>query len=184
MSIGTSIAGRKHKDGIDFYQTPQWAIEALLDVEKFEGSVYECCSGAGAISKVLEDQGYSVISSDIREDDNVYGTKGVNMLELEDEVVANNIVTNPPFFCAQQVIEKSLKLTDKKVVMLLKLTFLESERRKEFFENTPLSRVYVFRKRVTMYPEGTEKPKNSSTVTYAWFIWEHGYKGEPVIRWI
>ena len=184
MTKGQSIAGRKHNDGIDYYQTPPWAIEALLNVEKFEGSIYEPCSGAGAISKVLESNGYDVISSDFRTDDNVYGVRGVDLLKVENVNKVENIVTNPPFCIAQEIIEKSLTLTSKKVVMLLKLTFLESERRKEFFENTPLARIYVFRKRITMYPEGEEKPKNSGTVCYCWYVWEHGYVGEPVIRWI
>lgn len=25
--------------------------------------------------------------------------------------------------------------------------------------------------------------KGGSAVAYAWFIWEKGYKGEPVVRW-
>jgi hypothetical protein len=68
--------------------------------------------------------------------------------------------------------------------MLLRLAFLESVKRKAFFEKYPPARVYVFRKRVTMYPAGTVKPKNSSTIAFAWFIWEKGFSGNPVIDWI
>ena len=24
----------------------------------------------------------------------------------------------------------------------------------------------------------------ASTMCFAWFIWEHGYSGEPIIRWL
>lgn len=68
--------------------------------------------------------------------------------------------------------------------MFLKLSFLESERRKSMFENSPLKTVYVFSKRVQLYPEGQPKPKNSGTIAYAWFVWEKGYAGEPMIKWI
>lgn len=180
---GISISGRKCNNGIDFYQTPTWAIEALLKNEKFEGTILEPCSGAGAISKVLEQHGYEVISSDIRNDPEVYGTQSCDIFDYENFEV-DNIITNPPFKYAQEIVEKSLELTTKKVAMLLKLVFLESERRYDFFQNTPLKNIYVFCKRITMYPQGTEKPKNSGTIAYAWYVWEHGYEGDPVIKWI
>ena len=69
--------------------------------------------------------------------------------------------------------------------MLLKLSFLEGMKRKDFFETTPLKKVYVFRKRITMYPSDTgEVPKNSGTIAYALYEWEHGYIGEPTIGWL
>ena len=68
--------------------------------------------------------------------------------------------------------------------MLLKLSFLESKWRYEFFKNTPLKKVYVFCKRVNMYPEWQPIPKNSWTIAYAWYVWEKWYKWEPIIDWI
>ena len=179
---GKSIAGRKRNDGIDFYQTPAWAVEKLLEKEKFEGNILEPCSGAGAISKILENHGYNVTSSDIRKDNNVYGRKGVDIFCIKDRY--NNVITNPPYFCAKDVIEKSLEIVNCKVAMLLKLSFLESASRYDFFKNTPLKMVYVFCKRVQMYPEGFEKPKNSGTIAYAWYIWEKRYTGKPQIEWL
>lgn len=187
MVRGISIAGRKRNDGIDFYQTPSWATLALLNREKFEGEIIEPCCGAGAISEILEDKliksGTSVLSSDIREDDDVYGIGGIDVMSYPEKC-CEHLITNPPFFMAQEVIEQSLKMARSKVAMLLKLVFLESLGRYEFFKATPLKNVYVFCQRVNMYPEGIEKPKNSGTIAYAWFVWEHGYKGKPMIDWI
>lgn len=178
---GLSIAGRKINTGTDFYQTPSWATEALLTKEVFEGEIFEPCSGAGAISRVLETK-YKVQSSDIRTDENVYGQKGKDFLFFTNDV--DNIVTNPPYINAEQIIRQALFITTKKVAMLLKLTFLESDKRKDLFKNFPLKTVYVFRKRITMYPEGIPEPKNSGTITYAWFIWDKQYKGKPYIDWL
>lgn len=178
---GTSIAGRKRSDGIDYYQTPTWAVDKLLEHETFKGIISEPCSGAGAISKVLEKAGYVVVSSDIREDETVYGNKGVDI--FNDNIMVANIITNPPYFCAKEIIEKSLELTTNKVAMLLKLSFLESTNRYEFFKNSPLKTVYVFCKRVNPVPEGVVL-KSSGTIAYAWYIWEHGYEGKPQIKWI
>lgn len=180
---GISICGRKINDGIDFYKTPTWAVEKLIEKISFNGEVLEPASGSGAISKVLEANGYKVISQDIRIDDSVYGRKGQDIFEIKDMKVKNTI-TNPPYYCAQDFVLKSLELTEEKVALLLKLQFLEGAKRYEFFKNTPLKYVLVFCKRITMYPEGQEKPKNSGTIAYAWFIWEHGYKGRPQIDWL
>lgn len=179
----SSIAGRRVNDGIDFYQTPRYAIEKLLEREQFEGNIIDPCSGAGAISKVVEEKGYKCFSSDLREDINVYGDKGANVFDID--TVYDNVITNPPYFCAKEIVEKSLEISKNKVALLLKLTFLESEKRYELFKNTPLRKVYVFCKRITMYNEYEEKErKNNGTIAFAWYICEHGYTGKPEIEWI
>lgn len=183
MTKGISIAGRKVNDGVDFYQTPTWAIEKLLEVVTFEGNILEPCSGNGAISKVLEEHGYNVVSQDIRDDESVYGVGGQDFFTYEGEMV-DNIVTNPPYFCAKEFIEKALEVSNGKVAMLLKLSFLEGAKRYQFFQDTPLKTVHVFCKRVTMYPANSEKPKNSGTIAYAWFVWEKDYNGSPTIKWL
>jgi len=35
-----------------------------------------------------------------------------------------------------------------------------------------------------MWPEEEERPKEGGCVAYAWFVWEKGYMGLPVIKWI
>lgn len=179
---GTSIAGRKRNDGIDFYATPDWAVDKILEVAKLEGLVLEPCSGNGAFAKKIP----NCLASDIRTDDDVYGKKGIDVFNFKENCV-DTIITNPPFIIAQPLIEHCLKVARKRVYMLLKLAFLESESRKEFFETTPLKKVWVFRKRVNMYPANLpkdEKPKNSGTIAFALYEWEHGYNGEPTIGWL
>jgi hypothetical protein len=191
MSLkGLSVSGRVRSDGVDYYATPEWATEELIKREKFEGLILEPCSGAGAISKVLEREGYSVISSDIREDDHIYGDKGVDLLSIES-TEARNVVTNPPFFMATESVEKSLELIPDggKVAMILKIQFLEGQKRYNFFQNTPLRRVYVFCKRVVfwnelMQPDDGNRSKHGGTIAFAWYVWEKGYKGKPEIEWI
>ena len=176
---GSSIAGRKGNDGIDFYQTPTWVTRALLEREKFTGLIIEPCNGDGAISDILEEYITgcdSVIArSDIRED--------INIMSYARDC-CDHVITNPPYNNAQIVIEQSLKMARGKVAMLLKLSFLESQRRYDFFKNTPLKTVYVFCRRVNMYPANMEKPKNGGTIAYAWYIWERGYKDKPQTEWI
>lgn len=58
---GASIAGRKVKSGFDFYQTPEWATQSLIDREKFRGSIWEPACGNSAITGVLRKAGYYVM---------------------------------------------------------------------------------------------------------------------------
>jgi hypothetical protein len=62
-----------NRDQDDFYVTPRRGIEALLDVEKFDESIWECACGDGAISRVLVERGHHVISTDLV--DRGYGTR-------------------------------------------------------------------------------------------------------------
>jgi len=51
--------------GLDFYETPRVAVEALLAVEKLSRTVWEPAAGGGAIVQMLRDHGHKVIASDI-----------------------------------------------------------------------------------------------------------------------
>ncbi|GKU24337.1 hypothetical protein CFOLD11_11630 [Clostridium folliculivorans] len=166
----------------DCYETPKWAVDCLLRREAFEGVILEPCCGQGAISKVLKDYGYGVISSDIRDSEQIDGEKGKDIFSINK--VFNNIITNPPYSNINDVIKHFSRIYNKKMALLLRLSFLESMSRYEFFTSFPLKVVYVFCARVTMYPEGEERPKNSGSVAYAWFVWDKDYIGNPMIRWI
>jgi hypothetical protein len=63
-------------------------------VETFEGSIWEPACGDGAISKVLEAAGYTVISTDLV--DRGYGHGGHDFLKSETPL-GRNIITNPPY---------------------------------------------------------------------------------------
>lgn len=181
--MGEKITPGKRKKLGNNYETPKWAIEALLKREFFEGEILEPCCGQGKISKTLEGYGYSVISSDIRTEDSIYGKKGVDAFNIND--VYSNIITNPPYYKSLDRMVKHFSLLyHKKMALLVRLCFLESERRFELFSSYPLKVVYVFSSRVTMYPEGEEEPQNAGTIAYAWFVWEKGYTGSPVLKFI
>jgi len=163
----------------DFYPTPSHVTKDIYEYEVFVGNIWEPACGDGAMSKVLERAGYDVISSDLY--DRGYGETGINFL-LENRSV-DNIVTNPPFKDAEKFIYHALKCSNRKVAMFLKLSFLEGAKRKIMFESTPLIRVWVYSKRVSLLRNGEGK-RGSGMIAFAWFVWERGYTGEPVIKWI
>src|SRR3546814_10769679 len=79
----------------DFYATPSWVTEALLQHVQLRGPVWEPCCGTGAISEVIAGKGQSVVSTDI--DDYGYGTPGVDFFACRTMPAGClSIVTNPP----------------------------------------------------------------------------------------
>lgn len=173
--------GHEDREENDFYPTPPAATRALLEVEKFEGAIWEPACGDGAMSKVLEAAGYEVVSTDLI--DRGYGEGGRDFL-CEWLALAPNVISNPPFKWAMLFIERALQLTTGKVAMFLRLGFLEGGKRGRWFPTTPLARVYVFSNRITFKKRERADRAEGGVVAFAWYVWEHGHEGPPTLHWI
>jgi hypothetical protein len=179
---GSNLRGDREKD--DFYATPPDSTRALLAVEKFEGPIWEPACGDGAISRVLQEAGYTTFSSDLVE--RGFGHSGQDFL-MEWEPRAPNIVTNPPFKLATQFVRKALQLTTGKVAVLLKVGFLEGLERAPVFDAAPFARLWVFRRRQSFLKGGTQAVSMSGAggmIAYGWFIWDHAHTGKPTLGWL
>lgn len=182
-TLGASNHIEEEREKHDYYATDPKALELLLELEQFNHNIWENACGEGHLSEVLIREGYNVKSTDLI--DRGYGTGGVDFLRDNFEVFDGDIITNPPYKYAKQFIEKSLTLIPKgnRVVMFLKLTFMESKGRKQMFIDNPPKVIYVSSSRLLCAKNGDFTKKESSAVAYAWYIWEKGYKGDTVIKW-
>lgn len=184
--LGATNHSEKDRQEYDYYATEPRAMEILLAEEQFHPVVWECACGEGHLSKVLEQYGYVVISTDL-----IYrgfgDPKPLDFLtESFSDGFEGDIVTNPPYKYALQFVERALEIvkSGRKVAMLLRLQFLEGKTRKKFFIENPPKIVYVSSSRLTCAINGEFDKSPSSAVAYAWFIWEKGFKGNPIIKWI
>ena len=148
--------------------------------------VWECSCGAGHLSKRLEELGHNVLSTDLI--NRGYGIGGVDFL-LCDKAWGGDILTNPPYKYATEFTLHALDLIHpgSKVFMFLKLTFLESSKRRRLFDTKQLTTVYVFSKRILCAKNGNFQQMiadGGSAVAYAWFEFEKGYCGDPIIKWV
>jgi hypothetical protein len=197
ISGSTLVGGKGIRERVlyDFYATPISATLALLEKESFAGKILEPACGQGHIMQAVYlygDPQSTIHGTDIiqREDIFCLGCHGgVDFLNTEyDPGEYNHIITNPPFSLAQEFIEKSLKVATDKVAMFCKIQLLEGKARKRLFELGKLKTVYVFRGRVNPLHNGKETDENgkpwSSTMCFAWFVWDNKYQGDPSIRWI
>lgn len=179
----TLIKFSKDKEKLDFYATDKRAIHELLKREHFKSLVYEPACGMGHIGKVLEKYGYTVKATDICY--RGYGEeREVDFFTVTENIL--DIVTNPPYFCADEFLRHALEISGEgvKIAMLFRLAFLEGQSRYELFRKYPPKRVYVFSKRLNCAKNGEFEKYKSSTIAFAWFILEVGYKGITELRWI
>lgn len=184
---GCSNHSEKERQNEDYYATDPRAVEKLLEKESFHHRIWENACGGCHITNVLLKHGYDVYSTDIVDRKNSNQDSVMDFLKCTDKNLYTDIITNPPYKYAKEFVEKSLDVIQEgfKVAMFLKLTFLEGGARKTMFEKYPPKKIYVFSKRVNCAKNGNEKEFNeSSAVCYAWFVWEKGYTGLPVIDWI
>lgn len=168
----------------DFYATDPKSLITLLETGiKLNHKIWEPCCGQGHLSEVLKANGYEVKSTDLV--DRGYGTGDVDFL-YEYEKWDGDILTNPPYGIAQKIVEHALDLIleGNKVVMFLKLTFLEGKSRRKMFDENPPKNIYVFSERQVCAMNGDFTQCDGSAVCYAWFEWIKGYKGKPEITWI
>lgn len=172
----------------DFYATPPIATETFLREFELYGEVLEPCCGMGHISKVIKDKypDLKVTSTDIV--DRGYADEVKDFLK-DSFKECDVLITNPPYKLGKEFVDRALEISKDKVIMLMKIQFLEAESRKEWLQSTPLKYVYVHSKRMSCWKDGDEINPNtgktwSGAMMLCWFVWEKGYEGEPVIRWL
>jgi hypothetical protein len=178
----------------DYYVTPHWLIEDFLAAFA-ENNILVCSPdeyprvldpSAGGCDKypmsypaVLEKEGFTVESWDIREDSraNLTGVNFLNVPSYESRKY-DMIITNPPFNQAQAFTEHALEMVKEGglVIMLQRLNWLGSQKRKPMWQSLPLAAVYVHSKRQGFDPEKSSK---TDSTEYAHFVFCKGYELAP-----
>lgn len=172
----TSFVGNREEN--DFYATEPKATELLLEKETFNENILEPCA-----RDVLVSHGYNVTATDL-----IY--RGVDDIKQEDvfniKEFNGDIITNPPYKIALPILKHCLDIIPdgNKVAMFLKVLFLEGKERKKFFEENPPKVIYVASGRLNCAKNGDFDKYPSSAVAYAWFVFEKGYKGDTIVKWI
>ena len=181
LAGGNPVRGRVKND---YYATHPDSTKALLQVVDIQYPALEPSCGEGHISKLLTGD---VTSNDLV--DRGYG--GVaDFLAWKPDREYQDVITNPPFELFQAFAKKALDVANHRVYLFGKLVALEGKKRATFLEQSPLKYVYVFKSRQQPLRNGDEidplsgKKWASNTMAFAWFVWEIGYEGEPIIRWI
>lgn len=174
----------------DLYATRPHDVKLLFQYEPsiIEGKIWECACGHGHIIKTLKELG----ATDIYGSDLIDYGFGYDIYDFlsNDEAHTNEfdiILTNPPYKYTTEFIRIALdKVKDNgRVIMLLPTTTLAGVNRyNQIFRDDPPRYVYTFVRNTyaLLVAEGDKigHPK----LSHSWFIWEKGYNGETIIRWL
>lgn len=172
----------RHKS--DYYVTPVGAIlEFLQEFKRLEPQVFsennlflDCCAGGS----VNEPMSYPLALSqmtlnhvetiDIRED-SLAETIG-DYTEIKLDYKPDVIITNPPFNQAREIIEKALHdVADGGfVIMLLRLNFFGSKRRRDMWEQQMPKYSFVHSQRMSFTDDG-----KTDSIEYQHLVWQKGY---------
>ena len=169
---------------------PTWAPAVVLDgelltlcreLEYLEPSDKPVAAGPGAIVKVLRAAGHAVVASDIKDYGFALQFRRDFLLETRAPADTACVLTYPPYRLANQFVARSLELVPR-VLMLLRLAFLESQRRTPILESGALARINLFRERLPrMHRAGWNGPKASSSIAFAWFVFDRNHSGPTIV---
>jgi hypothetical protein len=177
----------------DFYATPDWVTEALLQHVSLRGPVWEPCCGNGAMSTVLTANRYEVISSDIA--DRGFGTPGVDFLACRDlPGGCRSIVTNPPYgdtgshtgqarssAAMLRFLQHALALTASvqgQLALLVRLQWIAGRRAADMMSAGPFAAVVVLTRRIQWFDMGART--NAAQHHHAWVVFDHAHPaGRP-----
>ena len=156
------------KTGSDHFQTPPHALKPLYPYLKKDWIIWEPACGKGNLVRDLRQNNVKVMGSDKyiipnNDFDNCW------YLDFLTNILNENfdcIITNPPFSCKNQFIERCYKL-GKPFALLLPLTALETKRRQTQWKQG--LELILFSKRINF--ETPNNVKSSAWFPTAWFTY-------------
>lgn len=161
---------------LEHYETPEWAVESVLDVEILTERVVDPCAGTGVLGRVADRRGYKTVSLDLHD----WGFGARTPCDYLDpdvytrEMVRDaTVLMNPPFSKAEDFVRQSIILGAKKIVCFCPISFWTSIKRKQLFDECPPASIHVLSERATCWrhdiPPGLRK--GTTRALYAWFVW-------------
>lgn len=173
----------------DFYATPHSVIENFLSHHQLrEGVILEPSAGNGNFVNVIKNNGYNnlIVANELRNEEMTnLQQSGANIITnfdyLTDDFEIPNIhsaevltvIGNPPFSLAKEFLETTFqRFHNAEVIMLLRLAFLESKKRYNFWQQHPVNKLYILSERPSFTGHGTD------ATAYAFFVWDGTSKQE------
>lgn len=152
--------------GADFYPTPESAFKPMLPyLQTLRAAglreVWEPACGDRRLVRWMCEAGFEAGGSDLSE--------GYNF--LEDRGRYTTILTNPPFSLAVEFCDHANRLA-RNVFMLLRLNFLASRKRRDWWRRNPPGALFILSKRPSFTDDGA-----TDATDYAWFYWGDMYRG-------
>jgi hypothetical protein len=188
VTLGASNHSDEERQAQDYYATePKCAID-LLNVLPELDKIWECACGERHLAKEFEKVGKLAKASDLinRNFGEIQDFLSYTLFDTATNKPFKDIVTNPPYSLAEDFLLKAMELLEDNMYYcaLLKITWLEGKKRGEIFKKHPPKFVYVYSNRINCAMNGDFEKYKSKAICYCWYIWQKGYTGNTVVKWI
>lgn len=170
----------------DFYETPAWCVDALVDEIGVpeDGLIWEPAAGKGAIVSAANAHGAVCHASDLVSYPGAPAWGGQDFLSFaippHDRITS--IWTNPPYALATEFVTHAIRLVRPwcgQVAMLLRHEWDCASTRTHLFDRPPFARKLTLTKR----PRWSDEDKASPRFNFAWFIWDWRHEGPAVLAY-
>jgi tRNA1(Val) A37 N6-methylase TrmN6 len=166
------------RDPLDWYVEPASVVHALFNHVAITGAVHDPCCGVGTIPDAVASRGIASSGADIAARDPRFPVRNF----LHDTGTYNNIVTNPPFRAASDIIRHAKRRVRPGgvVAVIAQAKFLYSQGRVELFESC--ERVLILSRRPSMptgeaLAEHGESIRGNGSIDFCWCVWRAGVDG-------
>lgn len=170
----------------DFYETPPWAIDVVLDAlavgPEFDGYVIDPGCGNGAIANRIAERAPNADIRGIEKNEELLAIakacradgiawEHADWLTWELDGTPDLIVCNPPYGIAEAFVRKAIDVAGKKgvVAMLLRQSWVSGKTRRAFWQQHKAD-LFMLERRPSFNRSGTD------ATDYAWFVFgpKHG----------
>jgi hypothetical protein len=176
----------------DFYPTPAWVTEALLNSVTLRGPAWEPCCGDGAMARTIEERDHRVVASDLV--DRGFGRTGIDFFACQTfPQDCQSMVTNPPYGdgggslkgvhvpgALLHFVRHAIQLTERadgQLALLVRFQWLAGKKAANLISSGPLSKVIVLRRRIRWFDMGPLT--NHGQHHHAWLFWDcHHERGQ------
>jgi len=181
-NTSAAVMNQRHEpaDSLDFFPTPPWGTRALcahvLEPTDWLGkTVWEPACGRLHMARPLAEYFAEVRASDVHDWGAGAELRDFLLPEREEER-PDWIITNPPFVLALEFAERALSVARLGVALLVRLSWLTTDERYQFFRRFPPAIRAPFMGRLPMH-KGTCLRGASTATDYVWMVWRLGYSG-------
>lgn len=155
---------KKAKGRTDFFQTPDYAIQPIIEFIPKNYKIWEPACATGNIVNYFSRIGYSITGTDI--------TNQINF--FSSDMDCDCIITNPPYSIKDKWIERCYTL-GKPFMLLLPLTALEGKYRQSIYRKNGVE-IILMNKRIN-YETPSGKGKGAWFAS-AWFTYGFNMKNQ------
>jgi hypothetical protein len=186
-SAMSSTARGTVRENLDQYFTPRWCLHRLLEARALPGGLWlEPCAGVGMLirsaNEVRKDITWAANELDetyltgLRALPNVAMVTNFDARYLQVGAGFSVVISNPPFGCSQEILERCLMIPGALTIFLQRLNWCAGPRRELFRKIKPS--VYVlpdrpsFRENVKIDANGKERKTSTDSIEYSWFVFD------------